>query len=333
MKRLTTLKASLCAFCLLVVLSCSENRIIAEQNQELLNAKETFRVQDGVLHFSSKEEFDRVWQSILNKSNQFLDNWEKELPNFTSMRKAYTSITEADILKITSTKSIQGYENYLILIEVGGEIEATCMIDNEALATLFNKDGLVVIGAKAYKYKFNSIVEVKSANKDVLVELSKPNPSMPKTIIKEFVLERKTNGEIINDIANGKLSKILNDHCIHQYSSNGTKRVVGESNSNKTLDGSWFTYLQCQAKHQRRIAGIWWADDIPKIELYMSSALTNGGQNISVPLKVDADNNNNVQYTICFGGYNCAYGTIAYTGRGLCDDNQWRECSESESTW
>lgn len=246
------------------------------------------------------------------------------------MCKAYNSITEADMLKIGETNSLQGYENYMVLIDSGEDKEAMRIISSNAIATLFNKNGIVIINDNAYKYKFDRILKVFQPSAADLLSLENPYPNLPK--ISSIVLERKINGVSINGVKNGRVMGVQNDHCLTEYwVGNSKRRIVGESNSNKNLQQSIFNSINCKAKHQRRLAGVWWAQDVSKISLSISSYLkyTKDGSTVpGLPINpYERDNENDVTWDGC----DECYGTVYYTAWCKNSDNNEYSCSESET--
>lgn len=319
------LKASLCALCLVVALSCSENKIDSSATpipQNINNEK--VKVVNGILVFANQQEFDNTITALRNKDNKVLDEWETQFNEFMSMRKAYNSITETDMIKIGETQSLQGFDNYITFITTNGEKEATRIIGSDAIATLFNKDGIAIIGDDAYKYKFEKIIKVLKATSADIIALASFNPQGLKASVKEIALVRKINGKTLS-VKNGRPDGVQNDHCLDQY---GNRRLVGESNVTSNLSGSIFNSITCAAKHQRRFAGIWWAESISRIRLRLTSYLTANSFGY-YPSEVERFSENMISVDIT--GCPCT-GTIAYTADGDTSDG-YKTCSESESAY
>lgn len=332
MKRFTMLKASLCALCLVVALSCSENKTDSSATpipQTL--SSEKVKVVNGVLVFANQQEFDNTVKALRNKDSKILDEWETQFTEFTSMRKAYNSITEADMIKIGESQSLQGYDNYITIITTNGEKEATRTIGSDAIATLFNKDGIAIIGEDAYKYKFEKIIKVLKATPAEINALASFNPQGLKSKVKEIALIRKVNGQTLS-VKNGRPEGIQDDHCLDQYANN--RRLVGESNVTWTNNWQTFASVTCVAKHQKRVLGTWWAESIPKIRLTLVSYLTNANSGYYAPPPVpnpkDEDNDGYVRMDMDDCPCN---GTIAYTAWGKLSNNDERTCSESETSY
>ena len=325
MKRFIMLKPLACTLCLMVALSCNDNKS-ADPHATVAIGK--IDVMNGVLVFSDQQEFDNTLKELTNKDSEVLNKWEAQLLGFRSMRNAYNSITEQDMVKVGESKSLRGFDNCMTIIESNGEKEAVRIISSDAMATLFNKDGVVVIGKDAYKYKFEKIVKVLEANTLDIATLASFDYKGLQSKVTELALVRVIRGQGIS-VKNGRPEGVTNDQCINQYVSN--RRLVGESNVTRTIGGSTFNSITCQAKHQRRFAGIWWAESISRIKLSLTSALKNlDGQNVNViPSSAERINDNNVSLDI--GGCPC-YGTIFYTADGDTGSG-YKECSESESAF
>ncbi len=331
MKRFTMLKASLCALCLVVALSCSENKVDSSATPIPQNlSSEKVKVVNGVLVFANQQEFDNTVTALRNKDSKVLDEWETQFTEFTSIRKAYNSITEADMIKIGETQSLEGYENFMVLIDSGEDKEAMRIISSNAIATLFNQNGLVIINQNAYKYKFDKVLKMSKPSANDLLELAKPYPNSPK--ISLIDLERKINGVSIKGIKNGRVMGILNDHCLTEYwVGNSKRRIVGESNSNKNWEGTIFNSINCKAKHQRRLAGIWWAQDVTKISLSITSYLKYTSSGSPVPGLFPNPSELNDTNEVGWEGCNDCYGTVYYSAWCRNSNNDEYSCSESET--
>jgi len=323
------LKSSLCALCLVVALSCSENKVDSSATPIPQNlSSEKVKVVNGVLVFANQQEFDNTVTALRNKDSKILDEWETQFTGFTSMRKAYDSITEADMNKIGESQSLKGYDNYITIITTNGEKEATRIIGSDAIAALFNKDGIAIIGEDAYKYKFEKIIKVLKATSADINALAMFNPEGLKVNVKEMALVRMINGQTLS-VKNGRPEGIQNDHCIDQYDN---RRLVGESNVTRTIGGATFNSITCAAKHQRRFAGVWWAESISRIRLRLTSYLqysSNGNYVLISPWENEKTSENKVSLDVA--GCPC-YGTIAYTADGTTSDGE-KMCSESESAF
>lgn len=332
MKQFTVLKATLCTLCIAVALSCSDNNKVDTSATPVPSSVvlEKIKVTNGVLAFESEKAFDEVVKLLRNKDNKILDEWEAQFAGFVSMRKAYNSITEADMVKIGETNSLQGYENYITFITTNGEKEASRVISSDAMATVFNKDGIAIIGEDAYKYKFEKIIKVVKATSADIIALTSFNHQGLKASVKEIALVRKINGKTLS-VKNGRPEGMQNDHCLDQY---GNRRLVGESNVTWTDQWTTFASVTCVAKHQKRILGTWWAESIPKIRLTVISYAKNpnNGLNIVPPADNPRTSENDGFVRMDIDGCPCK-GTIAYTAWGQLDDASIKTCSESETAY
>ena len=196
MLKLSVLKSVACALFVLVALNCSETKIDALPN-ELPIKIGNMRVVDGVLHFANQEEFDKILTSLRNKDSKILNEWENQFSDFVSMRKAYGGITESDKKRIGESMSLKGYDNFMTIVEINGEKEASQIIASDAEATLYNKDGIVIIEKSAFKYKFDKVIKVTNATKGDIVALTDFNPKITQSKVSEYPLERRINGQIM----------------------------------------------------------------------------------------------------------------------------------------
>lgn len=323
------LKALLCTLCLGIAISCSDKRANTDVIEPISLNIGDVKVTNGVLLFSNQQEFENTVRLLTNKGSQSLNDWELNFKGFVSMRTVYDQITEQDMTKIGGSKSLQGFENYVMLLEANGEKQAVRVISSDAMATLFNKDGLVIIGDDAYKYKFDKVLKVSKPTESDMSSLATFDCKSLRSTVNEIALIRQVNGKIIS-VKNGRAEGVKDDYCLVQY--NGNRRLVGESNVTRNIGGSIFNSVTCQAKHQRRLFGIWWGEAIPRIRLRITSLLSsiNTGNNI-VANPSEAYGLNTKGASLDIPECPC-YGTILYTADGDTSDG-YKECSESESAF
>ena len=240
-----------------VSLSCEKNELsVAEsQNTQQINKIE---VKNGRLVFVDEKHFNETLNYLeSNQSEEFLDNWEKQFSNFISSRKMFNSITEKDIEKIAKSKTLGVYEDYLTLIpDYDGEDRiATKQIPTNAIGTLFNKEGLVLVGNDAYKYTLDRLVKFTDFDENELNKF-KNNISSSKVSFTPIVKGNLSSKNL-------RTSEISNaEHCTTYIASN--ERFAADYNLYKcnglftcAIGDNQFRKYSTTAMFQKRFLGIW----------------------------------------------------------------------------
>ena len=157
-------------------------------------------------------------------------------------------------------------------------------------------------------------------------------PNIPqglKSVVKEIALVRKVNGQTLS-VKNGRPEGVQSDHCQVDYGNH--RRLVGESNATRNIEGDTFNSITCVAKNQKRVAWVWWTESISRIRLTLTSYLlssSRGSPIVISPTEYSSENDGLVSVDI----QNCpCYGTIAYKADGDTSAG-YKECSESESAF
>jgi hypothetical protein len=270
---------------------------------------------NGRLKFRDFNHLQQV-ASVLekNRTNAGLDDWERKFPSFTSMRTAFhrLSSSEKDIEIIGQSQSEKGYENLLRLEGEQGNLEASRLIDNEILATLFNADGIVLFGNDAFKYGRNQIYVIRGVN-----EFKLSNLNTADEVIRLNRVKARSTG------AGARIADERN-HCIADYWHSGVyKRLVADYTLNQPFGASWnfFNNIDASAKHQRRRLGVWWADQIPSITLKVRAVFTVGS---GINYVNTATDQNEVWYSNSLPDTGIQ---LQVTAEGTCDDWEFRTCT------
>lgn len=314
-------------FLLAVLIGC-------DTAQELETSSTGVRLNQDVLHFSSKNAFDRT-VADLQKDQSKLDEWERQFQGYVSMRTAYDHLTKDDLEKI-SMQGIDGYENILSITGEGDDREIVRNIDDDIMASLVNQDGLLYIGNDAFKVTYNNLIRItdgvnRGADLRHIYSTAEIK-NQPNVEIQH--VERR----ILNSTLKSKVSAVGRDEtCYRDYTQRSPKRknrLKGEIWS--TDLGALYSSIGARTRHQERILGAWFADKIPQIRLIVTGQVQ---QLYGAPPPIVEDINfdtgilynssgesNTFQFCI---GVPCEF-TINYmttTHWGVCDDNVVRSCS------
>jgi hypothetical protein len=131
---------------------------------------------NGRLKFSSRKAFDKTLAELAKQqSPEELNKWEGQWKGFVSMRTAFARITEQDIARIAASGT-KGYDGCLTLVGEGEDKEVVRNVDSHVMATLVNKDGIVLIGAQAFKFNYNSLIRVSNYTDKKLSRLEQITP-------------------------------------------------------------------------------------------------------------------------------------------------------------
>ena len=132
----------------------------------LAAAEPEVTVENGMLSFSSMENFNKVFADVTEKDNSYLDNWEGSL-GFTSLRSIFNQVVKAENEFSDNLSKIHG-ENAVLSREKFGYTEVTNK-NKEILifmedgsfdldvttfghSYILNAEGLVKIGGKIYNF-------------------------------------------------------------------------------------------------------------------------------------------------------------------------------------
>ena len=134
----------------LVSNSCTTQENVSPQEVPILES-EIFE-KEGRLVFKDVEVYEET-RLMLRDNPEFQESWEKQFPNFTSMRAAYDNISELQWDRIYDNASNEGFENLVKLVwGEDREFVPERVVPLNYVATMVNHHGLVQIGDELYKY-------------------------------------------------------------------------------------------------------------------------------------------------------------------------------------
>ena len=232
----------------------------APKEVELKQQKREISVENGRLKFVDVEHFKEVLRLLsTKKSSKELDAWEQQFAGFVSQRTAFNKITEKDVEKMAKSNSIEGYEDYAMLVpDYDGESKRLVkQVEGDAFGTLFSKDGTVIIGNNGYLYTREKIVKFVNLKKDDFSRYKKGESLTNMTASKIKVGALKSNLKV-KEISNA-------EHCTDYYLNN--RRFAADYNLHKCDGGNcnfedgFFLRITANALHQRRLFGIWWTSE------------------------------------------------------------------------
>jgi hypothetical protein len=286
-------------------------------NQQRADAIE---VKDGRLHFASEELF-RATIKQLGQQQNALAEWEKQFSGFTSMRTAFSQLTDEDYYKIASG-NLAPYQDIVTVIGEGEEKEAMRVISDGILATLVSKDGFLYVGNKAYKFSWDQmhIVEDFTAEKlkGINFEAGQGTGEF-KTMPIVHRLKRIQN----QPLPSGKTAASI--WCIKEYDFNGKKRMAGDIDY--TDAGDFYSSANVMTKHQQRILGVWYAQNTGWV--LASGSATSAANKYTINFSTGKlGNNGYVDYTFTEGVFNIStyheaackdYNSVTNTGLRFCE--------------
>lgn len=307
---------------------------VACNKEELVKATQTEEKIDlvnGRLKFSSRKAFDQLMGELSKQQTpKELDKWEAQWPGFVSMRKAFNQITEQDIVKI-ATNGTKGYDGYLTLTGKGEDRETVRNVDNHVLATLVNKDGIVLIGDKAYKFRYGSIVKMNGYTDAKIAKFQDATATSEADGVEVLPVKRKIMGSKTEPLDGGRQI-----NCEQLYWHGGSlccrKRLLGELYATEVSDG--WNGIGGYTKHQRKSSGVWWSDQAPEVRFVLHAVVYFPGS--FNPSVIDRD-----VYGYDDGIVEYSYYPLDSNGNGLrisgmtefntyhssvCDDGRFREC-------
>lgn len=345
------------------LLSCEKKQIEVEEEVE---DRPVFLTSEGVLKFASEKDLSETISTLRrNQEPEKLTAWETQWKGFTSMRTAFDAIPEAEHESISLNGVPEKYAGCLIITGQGENREARRQVSDPVWATILNEDGVVYIGARAYKISYENIARVENyiQHKGSRIAFSESSPE-----VKIFPIIRNSKVKIEEDQKSARTAIGYNNEvvCIQEYWHGGflccKKRFVGEIettgvSSNPFDQDVLFTYIYAASKHQRRTTGIWWNDEVPELRLkfestvnYVRYLVTTG----NTPVTTDSfssrnfsanangyiivNNANIVEVgTDCFrdfaGIQTCGpdFTISSFTSDhiGVCDDGQTRSCANN----
>ncbi|AXT61451.1 hypothetical protein D1816_14190 [Aquimarina sp. AD10] len=286
-------------------------------------------VNEGTLTFETQASFENTIEYLMkNQSN--LDQWESQFSTFVSMRTAFENISENDIETMSKNNSNSGFENLVTFTEADGEIEARMNIDDLVLATIVNEEGLVQVGASAYKIRYNKLYKVDKSNLDILKSIDdlEMKNSLKSNNIESFSV---THNYFQFDA--GELQTKADRDCTKRYWKKKRKRLKGEQWT--TNIGPFYSGAGARTKHQKRSARIWWRNKTQRLRLRLNGTYTQYFNGIpSPPINVNEDSgwrtdDGREAYTFDFCvNANCSFqiNSLSSIHECTCDDGNYERC-------
>ena len=174
------------------------------------------------------------------------------------MRAAFNRVTEPEKERIGLTNNLAGYQGFLAIVGIGDEREAVLVVEDEALATVLNPDGFVIVGGAVYKYGRDKVVKDARYDDSRLAELGRYRESLPAEGIEVIPFEQRK--QRVFDSRSAIAAQDVSGSCLADYWHGGSlcckKRVVGEVTSwVGPLDASfWYRFdREASAPHVRHL--------------------------------------------------------------------------------
>ncbi len=232
--------------------SCNKsNHIIETEPINIDLKKPVILEEDGRLVFQSYNHLENTVFHLNERSEKVV------LPeNFISVFDAYHNLTEHEILEISQKKSTIGYEDFLVIRDVDGELEADMVVDDPILARLVSRTGEIQIGDHVYKITAEKTFKTKVQDYD-FVQRNNWNVDLPK--VESYEIVRKVSEQ-----------KAEIDNCAKYYWKNNRKRLKGEM---WHTDAVVWESLGARTKHQKKVIGIWWRNKTQQLRLRLNGSV------------------------------------------------------------
>lgn len=262
-KLLIALFAISSSFYLLV--SCKDQSSPTEP--ELSKQAKKITVENGKLKFVDEAHFMETWALLrANQNKNELDNWEKQFPGFVSQRTAFDNLTEADVEKISRTGSVKGYEDYATLIPDfdGVNKRLVKQIDGSAYSSLYNKEGLVIVGKDAIKYTRDKITKFENYKEEDFLRYKK-GQFLSNVTSSDIAIEHIKSKAKVDEISQA-------EHCTISYSG-GSRRFAADYNLYKckgvatcSLNEHFFMRLSATAMHEKKSFFVWSSENADELK-------------------------------------------------------------------
>ncbi|MFN4144440.1 MAG: hypothetical protein ACK4GN_01360 [Runella sp.] len=285
---------------------------------------------DGILKFQNMTSFKTTLESLKSKKNfeEFENSYS--LQNFVSMRERFSALNDFEKVEISQGITSK-YEDFLTVITLGEEREVVRNVGSDALATLLNKEGKVIIGGELHKFLYDKMFIVKDYENSKSLRLDRSTQAN-----REIEICQVKRGSLLHHQNNN--AKINgNTRYMEEYWSDGRKcRLAGSIDyENWTRDSDpYLVNVYCYTKHQTRsLWSIWWTTSINTIRLRVEfdGYNLNGFQGHYGPFNIISQNDGWVQFDMpsaCVNtpndGYVCSafYRNVSTQHSGICWDGQ-----------
>jgi hypothetical protein len=315
---------------MVLVVSCQKNWDMDLASETSESPNQEAKVIDGVLHIPTQKMFREITEKLV-KERSALESFERNFTGFVSMKMAFSKLNENDAENITKNGVTDQYKGFVSVIGEGETQEITRTITDPILATLVNKDGLLVIENKIHKFHYD---------KFYAMSLQSSTASAG--------FDEKTIGVSLGKVAhrNSPNAKIASSTtCIQEYWVGGNKRrLAGDVDYTEYYlnGGLQYKNVTVYTKHQKRVLGTsWWTMDTGSLSLTGSIKIHNvqslntgiWGTQFTYQINQSCNNCGLLQEPF---GTNCpnagcapTYSNINTTNSGMCTDGQYRSCSIS----
>jgi hypothetical protein len=281
MKKILTIQKKialllLTSFSILFIISCETGKDLSPTtNFQEQKTTEKVSISDGILQFATQKDFNDVIKMLSNNQKD-LDKWEKQWQNddFISMRTAFNNINANDIEKVSKNHNLPEYSSFVVIeLDVTRDKEAVRVIGDPIVATMVNKDGLVKVGNNMHKYYRDKEVIIKDYNKNKISYLESFDIKEDKEKgIEVGKITRKA--KLIEQTKGGRIAYFPADlHCTNYFENN--RRMAGVHEYEHTGLGQRHSY-KIITKNQKRLFGIWWANEAEWVELKGTWAVSDG---------------------------------------------------------
>jgi hypothetical protein len=222
------------------------------ESTKLNNVKE----ENGVLRFESLKHLTNSLEVV--KKNQKSLGWlEQQFPNFTSSRKAYRSLSDADLVRTNG--DFNSFKDYVTIVTHDGERYAQPTVDGYLVSLLTSKNGLILVANTVYKFTYDYVYTFDEQYLGDFLSKKMDVASIPK--VTKFQIQRN----IVYDGKDRKAdatSRWNFDWCVSQYASNRKMNgVISTTNL-----GFW-TDVDATTKAQKKGWGVWRNIDVPSLEI------------------------------------------------------------------
>lgn len=262
-----------------------------DETVEPIQVPSSLTLIENTLHFKDLEEFQNTYEQLTeaNDPSEILGNIE-----FNSHANAFD--TFIDELEGVSDDDFYNFlydnsELYEIITDEEGERELVSKIDEDMIAKLFNREGIIYIGDKALKLDYNHLYETTISNRHLLND----NLSDPAVVV----------SSVIRQDLGSEQARVEAKECIVKYADN--KRLKGSKSAlqfqNLAISITW------RSKHQKKRLGLWTGKKINQIEVAAGGRLngilfstgkeefdSNSASKTKVVCIVDVGPNGNVEY-------------------------------------
>ncbi len=311
---------------MVLVFSCQKS-IETNLASETVVLSNDAKVVDGILQLPSQKLFNDLTKDLAKQQDK-LNDFESKFSGFISMRTAFSALTENDAENIVKNGITERYKGFVSIIGHDESQEITRTITDPILATLVNKDGLLMIEGKLYRFEYDKFYVLKLKN----------------GASSRVSFDEKSDGVIVGKITYGGApnAKITaSNTCIQEYwVGNNKRRMAGDIDYSyySLPGGTFYVNVTLYTKHQRRILGVsWWTTNADDMLLQGSIKIDNGNSVYTDYFSSPSSSDGWIERSYPSGCVNTPAGTICGTvysnintfHRAKCNDNVVRYCSLS----